>query len=204
MSGCLQTFGGHCIAVISKFSETLKTDLRATQNDRPPPEASDLIPTHTSEQCSFCDNNLCSNVLVGDVCFTQLRTNIVSDVASKQDAAEVHAKHKPSTRYSDAARCTTTRGVVVHLAANGDFGRGTFIPTTSCDVGGYPIGGWVDNWQAPRVPVIRHPRGRPILVRVTTRRDASEETPVPITSGSRERAGDHTERRLFGTPHKTD
>ena len=45
------------VAVISKFSETLKTDLRATQNDRPPLEASDLIPTHTSEQCSFCDKN---------------------------------------------------------------------------------------------------------------------------------------------------
>ena len=62
------------VAVISKFSETLKTDLRATQNDRPTPEASDLIPTHTSEQCSFCNNDLCANVLLGDVCFTQLRS----------------------------------------------------------------------------------------------------------------------------------
>jgi len=54
-------------------------------------EASDLIPTHASEQCSFCDNDMSANVLVGDVFFTQLRTNIVSDVAiDEHDVTEVH------------------------------------------------------------------------------------------------------------------
>jgi len=160
------------VAVISKFSETLKTDPWATQNDRPPPEASDLIPTHTSGQSSFCDNDVCANVLNGDICFTQIRTNIVSDVTSDEHSAtEVHVQHTPSTLYSDVAKRTTTRGV------DDDGGRGPFVPTTSCDDGGYQTGGWIDSWQAPRVPVIRQPKGRPIPVRVTTRRDASEETP---------------------------
>ena len=60
-------------------------------------EASHRIHTHTNEQCAFCDNHICAEVHVGDVCCPQLRTSIVPDVAiDKHDVTEEHVKQTRS------------------------------------------------------------------------------------------------------------
>ena len=71
----------------------------------------------------------------------------------KHDVVEVHVQHTPSMLYSDVAKRTSTEG------KDGDSGRGLRTPATSCDEGGNSTGSWIDSWQAPRVRVVRKPRG---------------------------------------------
>ena len=143
-----------------------QSETEMTRNLEAPREMTDRLPIHKSERCSMCDNDLCDNIHVGDICFPQLRLNVLPVQAN--DSVNVNDdKTAPPTSSNDVGkRFDDTTGQASGYTAREDTTdtRGRGVSCTADQ--------WVDTWQAPRVP--RKPVGRPIPVRVTTRRVVAE------------------------------